>query len=72
MIEVPTLSHTDLLTAVKVDGKYAALDLGLTDASLIVSAYRYRTTDLLTRDERDFRPITPLQGGAFRLLPQDR
>jgi hypothetical protein len=25
----------------------------------------------LTRDERDFRPITPLQGGVFRLLPKD-
>ncbi|WP_026924815.1 type II toxin-antitoxin system VapC family toxin [Glycomyces arizonensis] len=72
MIEVPSLSRTDLLAAIKVDGKYRALDLGLTDASLVVLAYRYHTTDLLTRDERDFRPVTPLQGGAFRLLPKDR
>ncbi|WP_335990168.1 PIN domain-containing protein [Glycomyces sp. MUSA5-2] len=71
MIEVPALSHTDLLTAVKIDAKYAALDLGLTYASLVVLAYRYGTVDLLTRDERDFRPVTPLQGGAFRLLPKD-
>jgi predicted nucleic acid-binding protein len=71
MIEVAALSHTDLLTAVKIDSKYAALDLGLTDASLVVLAYRYKTLDLLTRDERDFRPVTPLQGGAFRLLPKD-
>ena len=35
-------------------------------------AYRYKTLDLLTRDERYFRPITPLQGGVFRLLPKDR
>jgi predicted nucleic acid-binding protein len=71
MIEVASMSHTDLLTAVKVDAKYAALELGLTDASLIVLAYRYKTLDLFTRDERDFRPVTPLQGGAFRLLPKD-
>jgi predicted nucleic acid-binding protein len=72
MIEVASMSHTDLLTAVKVDAKYAGLELGLTDASLVVLAYRYKTRDLLTRDERDFRPVTPLQGGAFRLLPKDR
>jgi predicted nucleic acid-binding protein len=71
MIEVASMSHTDLLTAVKVDAKYAALELGLTDASLVVLAYRYQTQDLLTRDERDFRPVTPLQGGTFRLLPKD-
>ncbi|THV42314.1 PIN domain-containing protein [Glycomyces buryatensis] len=72
MIEVAAMNHTDLLTAFRLDGKYAALDLGLTDATVVVLAYRYRTVDLLTRDERDFRPITPLQGGAFRLLPSDR
>ncbi|WP_035701669.1 type II toxin-antitoxin system VapC family toxin [Glycomyces tenuis] len=72
MIEVPSLSHADLLTAIKVDAEYKALDLGLADASLVVLAHRYHTTDLLTRDERDFRPVTPLQGGAFRLLPKDR
>jgi predicted nucleic acid-binding protein len=72
LIEAPALSATDLLTAAKVDAKYSGLDLGLTDASLVVLAYRYKTLDLLTRDERDFRPITPLQGGAFRLLPKDR
>ncbi|WP_194201870.1 type II toxin-antitoxin system VapC family toxin [Glycomyces albidus] len=72
MIEVAAMSHTDLLTAVKVDAKYASLELGLADASLVVLAYRYKTFDLLTRDERDFRPIVPLQGGAFRLLPKDR
>jgi predicted nucleic acid-binding protein len=72
MIEVASMSHTDLLTAVKIDAKYAALELGFTDASLVVLAYRYKTLELLTRDERDFRPVTPLQGGSFRLLSKDR
>jgi predicted nucleic acid-binding protein len=70
-IEVPALTLHDLHLAVDVDRRYAALDLGLTDATLVVLAERYNTRDLLTRDERDFRPVVPLQGGTFRLLPRD-
>jgi hypothetical protein len=43
--------------------RYVGLDLGLADLSLIVLA--------LTFDERDFRPVSPIQGGAFTLLPTD-
>lgn len=32
---------------------------------------RYRTRRLLTFNERDFRAIAPLQGGAFTVLPAD-
>ena len=51
--------------------RYAGLDLGLADLSVVVLARRFRTRRLLTFDERDFRPIAPLQGGAFTLLPAD-
>jgi hypothetical protein len=34
-------------------------------------AARHRTTRLLTLDERDFRPMRPLFGTAFTLLPAD-
>jgi hypothetical protein len=34
-------------------------------------AERYGTRRLLTFDERHFRAVTPLQGGAFELLPAD-
>ncbi|MDQ2829618.1 MAG: PIN domain-containing protein [Chloroflexota bacterium] len=57
--------------ALTLHDRYAGLDLGLADLSVVVLAQRYRTRRLLTFDERDFRPITPLQGGAFTLLPAD-
>ncbi|MGH2546899.1 MAG: hypothetical protein ACRDHJ_08495 [Actinomycetota bacterium] len=45
--------------------------MGLADLSLIVLAARYRTTRLLTFDERDFRAARPLDGDHFVLLPAD-
>lgn len=69
--DLPDFPAADLALAVELDGRYAALDLGVVDASLVVLARRYETRDLLTLDERDFRAVTPLQGGAFRLLPAD-
>ena len=45
--------------------------LGLADASVAVLAARHRTTRLLTLDERDFRPMRPLYGTDFTLLPAD-
>jgi hypothetical protein len=54
-----------------VDRAYAGLGLGLTYASLVVLARRAGMRSLLTLDERHFRAVSPLQGGAFRLLPAD-
>jgi len=51
--------------------RYADLKLSLTGASVAVLAARHRTTRLLTLDERDFRPMRPLYGNAFILLPAD-
>jgi predicted nucleic acid-binding protein len=51
--------------------RYADLDLGLADLSVVVLAHRHRTRRLLTFDERDFRLVSPLQGGTFTLLPAD-
>jgi len=41
------------------------------DAPVVVLAARHRTTRLLTLDERDFRPMRPLYGTAFTLIPAD-
>jgi hypothetical protein len=38
---------------------------------MAVLAFRYRTRRVLTFDERDFRAISPIQGGVFTLLPTD-
>jgi predicted nucleic acid-binding protein len=47
------------------------LGIGLTDASLVVLADRYRTNRILTLNERPFRALEPLGGGSFELLPAD-
>jgi hypothetical protein len=36
-----------------------------------VSASRYETDRIVSFDERRFRAVTPLQGGAFTILPAD-
>ena len=55
----------------RLDEQYADLDLGLADLSVLILAHRFRTTRLLTFDERDFRVVRPLAGGSFTLLPRD-
>jgi uncharacterized protein len=69
--DVASLPHDDVRAAIDLDEQYADLNLGLADCSLVVLAGRFRTHDLLTLDERAFRAVKPLQGGAFRLLPAD-
>ena len=52
--------------------QWSELDLGLTDASLVVLAERYETLDIATVDHRHFRAVRSLDGGRpFRLLPTD-
>jgi predicted nucleic acid-binding protein len=47
--------------------------IGVTDAANVVLADHYRTTDLLTLDQRHFRKLRPLWGADhFILLPYDR
>lgn len=66
------LSSADLRTAEEVVNRYRDLRLGLADASLVVAAKTFETNRILTFDERAFRAITPLQGGAFQVLPADQ
>lgn len=66
------LTRSELLTARSVVERYADLRLGLADASLVVLAERFKTRRILTFDERAFRAVAPLSGGAFIVLPADR
>jgi predicted nucleic acid-binding protein len=50
---------------------YNDLRIGLTDASIVVLAERYRTNRVLTLDERHFRALRTPSGGAFTLVPAD-
>lgn len=61
----------DVEAAAELVDRYRGLGLGLADASVVVLAARYRTTRILTLDERHFRAIRPLRGRAFTLLPAD-
>jgi hypothetical protein len=39
--------------------RYESMELGLSDASLVVLAARLHTTDIATLDERHFRAVKP-------------
>lgn len=51
--------------------RYADLNLGLADASIIVLAERYGCQDVLTLDQRHFRVVPGPNGQPFRLLPDN-
>ena len=69
--EVACLEREDYAAILDLDARYADLELGLADCALIVLASRYKTTRIVSFDERHFRAVTPLQGGAFTILPAD-
>lgn len=50
--------------------QYRDLELGLADASMVVLAEQWSTRSIATFDQH-FRAVTPLQGGAFQLIPDD-
>jgi predicted nucleic acid-binding protein len=68
---VACLEREDYATIADLDARYADLGLGLADCALIVVAHRYRTDRIVSFDERHFRAVTPLAGGAFTILPAD-
>jgi predicted nucleic acid-binding protein len=68
---VDGLTREDHALVLSLHDRYAGLDLGLADLSVVVLAHRHRTKRLLTFDERGFRTVSPLQGGTFTLLPAD-
>lgn len=67
------LKHTDLVAAHEVRMKYESLRLDLADGIGVVLADRYRTNEIFTLDQRDYRAITPLTPGmeSFRIIPVD-
>lgn len=61
----------DVAAAIEIIERYAALELGLADASLMVLAARHQCLDILTLDQRHFRAVLGPGGRPFRLLPYD-
>lgn len=67
--ELPEITEDDLSKVVRVVERYRDQDIGVTDASLVVLAARYRTRKILTLDHRHFTVLRPARGHTFELLP---
>jgi len=70
-VEVVCLNPQERVTALALARRYRDLRLGLADLTLMVLASRFRTLRVLTYNQRHFRAVTPLTGGAFVVLPAD-
>jgi predicted nucleic acid-binding protein len=68
---IACLDREDYEKISDLDARYSDLGLGLADCALVALADRYRTTRVVSFDERHFRTVTPLDGGAFTILPAD-
>jgi uncharacterized protein len=67
-----SFTDDDFRLASEVAVKYGDLQLGLTDASLVVQAARYKTTRILSLDYKHLAAVRPLSGtDSFTLLPRD-
>jgi predicted nucleic acid-binding protein len=51
--------------------RYRDLNIGLTDAAMIMLAEHYNCRDVLTLDLRHYRAIRPISKKSFRILPAD-
>lgn len=62
-----------LRETIDVAERWASMELGLADASLVALAARANTIEIATLDERHFRALRPTSGpdDAFLLLPHD-
>lgn len=69
--ELARFDRGDVEAAAAVMRRYADLEVGLADASLVVLAEKHGTVDLLSFDVRHFRAMTGPGGRPFRLLPDD-
>ena len=59
----------DVERAGRVIERYADLEIGLADASIVVLAGRHGARDVLTLDHRHFQALRRPNGRPFRVLP---
>lgn len=67
--DLAAFTGSELRRAIGVIERYADQNIGVTDASLVVLADRYRTRTIATLDRRHFGLLRPLSGGRFRVVP---
>jgi predicted nucleic acid-binding protein len=66
---IESLESDDIGRAETLVRKYANLDLGFVDATVIATAERLDATEVLTTDRRHFSAVRPRHVGALRLSP---
>lgn len=66
---IEPLESEDMARAEALVRKYADLDLGFVDATVIATAERLDATEVLTTDRRHFSAVRPRHVGALRLSP---
>ena len=69
--QLESFTSADVAAAQTVIQRYAALRLGLADASIVVLAARYGCNQVLTLDQRHFRVVRGPGEKPFRLFPAD-
>jgi predicted nucleic acid-binding protein len=67
--DLAEIDRGDLTRSAQVVDRYRDQAIGITDASIVVLADRYRTRTVLTLDRRHFDVLRPLSGGRFSVLP---
>lgn len=69
--QLAPFDEDDVGAARRVVAAHGDLDLGLTDASIVVLSHRHAVRDVLTLDERHFRALRGPGRHGYRLLPAD-
>jgi uncharacterized protein len=67
-----SFTDDDFKLASEYAAKYGDMQLGLTDASIVVLSARHKMTRILSLDHKRFGAVRPLAGDrSFTLLPRD-
>jgi len=67
--EIPEITDDDIAKATRIVERYRDQQIGVTDASLVVLAARYRTRRIVTLDRRHFTILKAPRNHPFDLLP---
>ena len=70
--QLEAFDAADIARAKEVVDRYADLEIGVADASIVVLAERHGTSDVLTLDQRHFRAMRIDRRRRFKVLPFDR
>lgn len=64
------MDERDMVRAAELEAQYADLELGLVDASVIVTCERLGETKVATLDRRHFSTVRPRHCQALAILPE--